>query len=377
MKRLTILSTHPIQYNAPLFRLIAADPDIELKVFYSKVTEEVRFDKDFGQEVTWDIPLTEGYAHESFSAASAPGRKRLIRAIEKFGPNAILVFGWNFDGHFAVMKHFRGKTPVWFRGDSTLIDPQPFWKKILRRAWLSWVYSKVDKVFYVGSANKRYFEWAGIKGENLIYAPHAVDNEFFLTDNDNRCRQADEIRSQLGIPNDAFVFLFVGKLESKKQPVELTLAFNTMISASTNIQCHLVIVGNGALSGKLKEETQTNQFVHSIGFVNQSLMPIYYRLANCLCLPSKGPGETWGLAVNEFLASTNGILLLSDRVGCAEDMIGFNDILVRWNDYENWPTKLKEALESWKKQGSHAEGLRKLATLESFHDSIKSEIGKL
>ena len=62
MKRLAILSTHPIQYNAPLFRMLAQEESIDLKVFYSKKTEQVRFDKDFGQEVTWDVPLTEGYA---------------------------------------------------------------------------------------------------------------------------------------------------------------------------------------------------------------------------------------------------------------------------------------------------------------------------
>ena len=57
MNRLAIVSTHPIQYNAPLFRLLAGDEVIDLKVFFSKKTEEIRFDKDFGREVVWDIPL--------------------------------------------------------------------------------------------------------------------------------------------------------------------------------------------------------------------------------------------------------------------------------------------------------------------------------
>ncbi len=73
MKRLAILSTHPIQYNAPLFRMLAQEESIDLKVFYSKKTEQVRFDKDFGQEVTWDVPLTEGYLNESFDAKGKIG----------------------------------------------------------------------------------------------------------------------------------------------------------------------------------------------------------------------------------------------------------------------------------------------------------------
>ena len=62
MKRLAILSTHPIQYNAPLYRLLAADPQTEVMVFFSKATEATRFDPDFGQEIIWDVPLTDGYS---------------------------------------------------------------------------------------------------------------------------------------------------------------------------------------------------------------------------------------------------------------------------------------------------------------------------
>ena len=125
MKRLAILSTHPIQYNAPLFRMLAQEESIDLKVFYSKKTEQVRFDKDFGQEVTWDVPLTEGYLHESFDAKEKTGRNQLMASIESFNPSALLVYGWNFDGHLAAMRHFHGSVPVWFRGDSTLLDPLP------------------------------------------------------------------------------------------------------------------------------------------------------------------------------------------------------------------------------------------------------------
>ena len=167
MKRLAILSTHPIQYNAPLFRMLAQEESIDLKVFYSKKTEQVRFDKDFGQEVTWDVPLTNGYVHESFDAKEKPGRNELMAAIESFSPDALLVYGWNFDGHLAAMRHFHGSVPVWFRGDSTLLDPLPFWKRTLRKLSLNWVYRFVDRAFYVGQANKRYFLWCGLKEDQL------------------------------------------------------------------------------------------------------------------------------------------------------------------------------------------------------------------
>ena len=330
MKRLAILSTHPIQYNAPLFRLLADDQAIGLKVFYSKKSDEVRYDKDFGREVVWDIPLTESYEHESFEASSRPGQKQLIHAIEQFDPAALLVFGWNFPGHWATMRHFKGRVPVWFRGDSTLIDPLPFWKKALRKLLLTQVYRSVDRAFYVGKANKRYFLWAGLKEKQLTYAPHAVDNEYFMRDDEERRRQAVRKRKELGIAPDAIVFMFVGKLESKKQPELLGRAFQNVQSEST----HLVFLGSGALEDSLKREFRVLSNVHFVGFQNQGLMPIWYRVANVLCLPSKGPGETWGLAVNEAMAC-GCQAIVSDRVGCAMEFEKITPDSIHvfpWND---------------------------------------------
>lgn len=344
MKRLAVLSTHPIQYNAPLFRLIAADPDIELKVFYSKVTEEVRFDEDFGQEVTWDIPLTEGYAHESFSASESAGLRALITGIESFAADAVLVFGWNFAGHLAVMKHFKGRVPVWFRGDSTLIDPLPLWKRIARKLWLRYVYRHVDKAFYVGQANYRYFRWCGFQESQLVYAPHAVDNEFFMKDDVERHLRALEIRAEMGISKDAFVFLFVGKLEAKKQPLELAQALMAAQFQGDRV-AHLIYVGSGNLEHELRATTKGAQNIHLVGFKNQSEMPIWYRVADTLCLPSKGPSETWGLAVNEAMAC-GCTAIVSDRVGCTEDLVApFNPFRVlKFDDVPSWSVAIRQAV---------------------------------
>jgi glycosyltransferase involved in cell wall biosynthesis len=56
------------------------------------------------------------------------------------------------------------------------------------------------------------------------------------------------------------------------------------------------------------------------GFLNQTEISRAYVAADCLVLPSDH-GETWGLVVNEALAS--GLpCLVSDACGCAEDLAG-------------------------------------------------------
>ena len=341
MKKLGIVSTHPIQYNAPLFQMLAADSELSVQVFFSKKAEEVRFDKDFGHEVIWDLPLTDGYSHQSFAASTSGGLKALLRGLHSFQPDALLVYGWNFPGHWKVMRTFHERIPVWFRGDSNLLDPIPWWKRLARRALLSLVYRSVDRGFYVGQANRRYFLWCGLKDHQLVYAPHAVDNDYFMRDNAMRLQSAEAVRGSLGIDAKSTVFLFVGKLEAKKQPLELAHAFSQLLTKTSTLDAHLVFVGSGALENTLLEDFGSHARIHFAGFQNQSMMPTWYRVGDILCLPSKGPGETWGLAVNEALAS-GCTALVTDKVGCAEDLVAPQKwcAVVDAQDHSNWPAAM-------------------------------------
>ena len=131
MKKLAIVSTHPIQYNAPWFKLLGQRGKIDLRVFYtwSQSKEEVQ-DKTFGRTIKWDVPLLDGYGYEFVpNVSKEPGihwkgidNPALISQISKFNPDAVLVFGWNLKSHFRVLRHFNNRIPVWFRGDSTLLD---------------------------------------------------------------------------------------------------------------------------------------------------------------------------------------------------------------------------------------------------------------
>src|SRR5205085_10349086 len=99
MKRLAVITTHPIQYNAPLFRLIAARNKIELKVFYtwSQSAAGNIYDPGFGIEKKWDIPLLDGYEYSFVENISGkPGSHHfkgvvnpaLVREIKEYDPSA-------------------------------------------------------------------------------------------------------------------------------------------------------------------------------------------------------------------------------------------------------------------------------------------------
>ncbi|PNW26882.1 glycosyltransferase family 4 protein [Formosa algae] len=343
MKKLAIITTHPIQYYAPWFKLLAERQIIDVKVFYtwSQAAEKVK-DKTFGKTIKWDIPLLEGYTYEFVNNVSEdPGTHHkngidcpeLNDKITDWNPDAVLIFGWYLKSHLSAMTYFKGKIPVWFRGDSTLLDDTPGIKQILRKYYLTYIYWYIDKAFYVGSQNKKYFKSVGLKENQLILAPHAIDNERF-NDSENKNYEALAVawRKELGYTPNDLVVLFAGKFESKKQPDFLLQAIQKA-NKNRETPLNLLMVGHGPLENELLTLAENDSNIKFIPFQNQSKMPILYRLGNVFCLPSKGPGETWGLAVNEAMASTRPVIV-STKVGCASDIVqtGKNGFTFNYQD---------------------------------------------
>ena len=364
-KRLAIISTHPIQYNAPWFRLVAERNNIILKVFYtwSQVEKEAKYDPGFGKEIAWDIPLLEGYEYEFVNNTSAsPGTRHyngivnpgLINRIQLFKPDAVLVTGWNFKSHLQCLRYFHNKIPVFFRGDSTLIDSQSYFKRIARNLALSWVFSHIDRAMYVGKANKDYFKAHGLKEHQLIFAPHAIDNQRFASHKDHTTA-GNTLRTSLGLEANATVFLFAGKLEPKKDPQLLLNVWKNLYLPDAQ----LVFVGNGILEKALKEVAAQIPSIHFVDFQNQQQMPAVYAMADIFVLPSKGPGETWGLAVNEAMAAGKPVLV-SDACGCVQDLVeeGVNGWIFKAGDQAMLQAKIesistdKNVLAAMGKKGS-------------------------
>ena len=342
LNKVAIITTHPIQYYAPLFKLLTQRNKVQVKVFYTwgDQAKEKVFDPGFGKLVEWDIPLLSGYEYEFVkNIATTPGSSHfrgiinpgLINQIQAYQPKALLVFGWAFQSHLKVVQHFKGKIPIYFRGDSTLLDEQKGFsvKKLARRIFLKWVYRHIDKALYVGTNNKAYYKAHGLKEEQLVYTPHAIDNDRFEDKDEKYREQANEWKKTLNISDNKLIVLFAGKLEPKKNPMFL-------IEAAKQLpQMHFIIVGNGVLESKIKQATAALENMTWLPFQNQSIMPAVYRLADIFALPSQGPGETWGLAINEAMASGR-IVIASNKCGGAIDLIkdGENGFVIQSNPIE-------------------------------------------
>src|SRR5258708_36114106 len=134
MKKLAIITTHPIQYYAPVFKLLTERQQLNIKVFFTWGENAVnKYDPGFNRKIEWDIPVLGGYAYEWVKNSSKdPGTHHftgivnpgIINQVDAWQPDAILVYGWGFQSHLKGIRHYKNKIPELFRGDSTLLSEQ-------------------------------------------------------------------------------------------------------------------------------------------------------------------------------------------------------------------------------------------------------------
>lgn len=335
--RLAYLVSHPIQYQAPLLRRIAREPDIDLTVFFgSDFSVKGYKDEGFGGVgVKWDIPLVDGYRHEFLpvlrdNATVSPITpmnygiaSRLRGNSGKPAFDALWVHG------YASVNALHGMTaakalgiPVLLRAESWLGDRERSGAKLAaKRLFFRALAQMVDCVLPIGTLNAEY--WRHYLGEDfpLFLMPYAVDNEYFQRRSLDSapCRAA--LQAELSLDPSRPVILFASKLQSRKRASDLIDAYK-QLSPAPGAEPHpyLVIVGDGEERAALEQRVKETGFssVRFCGFRNQSELPRFFDLATVFVLPSRH--EPWGLIVNEVMNAGRAVIV-SDEVGCQRDLI--------------------------------------------------------
>lgn len=320
--RLGIFATHPVQYLAPLYRKLAAMPGVDLTVHFAHRPTPAEQGIGFGVEFEWDIDLTSGFEHVwlrnrapspsvgTFHGCDTPEVRNLI---ERGRFDACLVMGWHSRTYWQVMRAaWRMRIPLFVRGDSQLGGDTA-----ARRAAKTLVYPmflrRFDGCLSVGIRSDEYFRHYGAR--RVVRSPHFVDNDFFANAAAAIGTRREALREQLGIPSGATVACFAGKLIGIKRPLDIVRA----VALARRPDLWVLVAGDGELRHACEEEVR-RLGVHArfLGFRNQSQMPEVYATSDVLVLPSER--ETWGLVVNEAMASGR-CALVSSAVGCAPDLV--------------------------------------------------------
>ena len=177
---------------------------------------------------------------------------------------------------------------------------------------------RFDAYLVVGQRAREYLQAYGAPRERMFDAPHFVDNDFFAQRADAARPSRAEIRRRWGLGKDSFVCLFAGKFIPKKRPLDFVRALARSAHRALGIEG--LMVGDGPLRPEIERAISQEQSpVRLCGFLNKSAIAEAYAAADVLLLSSDG-GETWGLVVNEAMA-TGLPAVVSDQVGCAPDLV--------------------------------------------------------
>lgn len=143
----------------------------------------------------------------------------------------------------------------------------------------------------------------GIKGEKISVVPGGVDLERFRPSDDKV-----SIRRRLGFPVEAFILFTLRNLEPRMGLAELLDAMKKIVLRSPDI--HLVVGGDGPLKSSLVEQAEAaglNGHVSFTGFIDEAVLPEYYRMADLFILPTLEL-EGFGLVTLEAMASGTPVL---------------------------------------------------------------------
>lgn len=328
---LAVIETHPIQYHAPVYRLVQQAHGIPITAIYGSDFSLTGYrDEEFGTTFAWDTDLLSGYSSVFLSKVASGGATNADRAstrglsqvLQDLKPDAVLTVGYSPRFHRdAWLAAWRAGCTILFRGETNdEAKHRSWWKQLGRDAALRAAYRTCARLLYVGRRSLLHFERLGIAKDRLVFSPYCVDSSVFDTGEPARAAARPLVRRELAVADGERLLLFSGKLSWRKG-VDLFVAAAKLLPPDMRARTVLGFVGDGALLAELKQQVDQAPSVRAIflGFQNQRQLSRYYHAADLLVLPSRH-SETWGLVVNEALH--HGVpCVVSDRVGCAPDLI--------------------------------------------------------
>ncbi len=172
-----------------------------------------------------------------------------------------------------------------------------------------------DQVIVPSSGTRELMLSLGIADQRITLTPYSVDNDWWIAEAAKVDREAE--RGKLGLKPDELAILFCAKLQPWKRPMDLLRAFAKAGLADAK----LIFAGEGPLRPDLEADAirlGVASQVKFLGFVNQSALPVLYRVVDLMVLPSAY--EPFAVVVNEAMCCACPVLA-SDQVGAARDLV--------------------------------------------------------
>ena len=223
-----------------------------------------------------------------------------------------LVVTHSVKSHFLLLRSRLWRRFPWvaFHHGYTTTDP----KMRLYNRFDRWSLPKADRIVTVCQAFARELANTANVSPKKISVQHNSIRPQPHTD----VSEAASLRSKLGIENDERVVLAVGRLSREKAHIDLLKAFQGLRQLHPELNCKLIVVGDGPERGGLEAAAESSGLKDKIIFAGQvNNIQDFYAAADVLALPSHSEGSPYVLL--EAMAA--GLPIVATAVGGVPEMI--------------------------------------------------------
>ena len=243
--------------------------------------------------------------------------RKLRSALQLSAPQVVAIPGWSSPASLAALAWCCAtNTPAILMSDSTSHGKH-------RTCWKEWIKRRIVGLFssalVAGKPHVDYVESLGLPRKRVFTGYDVVDNAYFNAQSSAMRADANVIRLKYGLP--ARYFLASNRFIKEKNLSRLLDAYANYVAQAGPLAWDLVLLGDGPLKDSLVKHVARLDLVNKVhfpGFKQYDELPIFYGLADSLVLASDS--ETWGLVVNEAMASGLPVLV-SELCGCALDLV--------------------------------------------------------
>ncbi len=305
--RVAVVTGYPVHYNVPLFRRLAARPELDLTVLYSSLhgVDGTEVLAGFDARTGWGVELLGGYRAKHLpSLPGANPRRRwtllgphLLRELTPDRYDAVVVYGWSYptDWMAYALARLRG-LPYLIYSDTDVRDAGTTRSlHHLREAVLQRLCRNAAGALYCGTFNRDFYLEHGVPPDRLWFSPWSVETDRF------QAPDRDAARRKLGLRADRVYLVSVGKAIERKHPLELIEHVAAM--QAQGMPVGLIWAGSGpleeAMSARVAELGVED--VHLVGFVDQAGLPEIYRAADVFILISAS--DPRATVVNEAMSA--------------------------------------------------------------------------
>lgn len=313
--RIAFLLERPSQFDAPLFRHAARDPEHAFEAWFTAVDPGgLAPDPELGRAVDWGFDRLAGYRWRP-----APSRSELaaLAAAPATRPDLVIVNGWTRRRYLSTARAARRlglRTAL--RIDRVLFPGEPA-PGALRRLLVGGLLARrFDRFLTTGSLGHAFLVGAGVPADRIGRFPYAVDHEAFARAAAVSAPERGDRRAGWGARAEDRVVLALAKFSEREAPWDLLDAAAARVAAPIL----WVLAGDGPERARFAAEVARRGLDRVVlpGYVPYPELPSVYAAADLFVHPARE--ERWGVSIAEALACGLPVVA-SSRVGAAHDLI--------------------------------------------------------